>query len=74
MVEKSSKNIQIKQQIAKYAANVVEQGDCIYLDAGSTTFEMIPFLINKDVTVVTNGLMHIEALVENNIAYLLGAE
>lgn len=43
MVEKSSKNIQIKQQIAKYAANVVEQGDCIYLDAGSTTFEMIPF-------------------------------
>ena len=66
-------NIQIKQQIAKYAANIVEQGDCIYLDAGSTTFEMIPFLINKDVTVVTNGLMHIEALVENHIrAYLLG--
>ena len=65
-------NIQIKQQIAKYAASVIEQGDCIYLD-GSTTFEMIPFLINKDVTVITNGLMHIEALVENNIrAYLLG--
>ena len=73
MVEKSSKNIQIKHQIARYAANIVEQGDCVYLDAGSTTFEMIPFLINKDVTVVTNGLMHIEALVENNIrAYLLG--
>ncbi|MEC2473171.1 DeoR family transcriptional regulator, partial [Bacillus thuringiensis] len=73
MVEKSSKHNQINQHIANYAASVVEQGDCIYLDAGSTTFEMIPFLINKDVTVVTNGLMHIEALVENNIrAYLLG--
>ena len=73
MVEKSSKNIQIKQRIASYATSFVEQGDCIYLDAGSTTFEMIPYLTNKDVTVVTNGLMHIEALVENNIrAYLLG--
>ena len=43
MVEKIIKNIQIKQQIAKYAASVIEQGDCIYLDAGSTTFEMIHF-------------------------------
>ena len=73
MVEKSAKNIQIKKQIAKHAATFVEKGDCVYLDAGSTTFEMIPYLIEKEVTVVTNGLMHIEALVENNIrAYLLG--
>ncbi|MDM5155899.1 DeoR/GlpR family DNA-binding transcription regulator [Bacillus sp. DX1.1] len=73
MVEKSAKNVHIKKQIAEYAASLVEQGDCIYLDAGSTTFEMIPYLINKEVTVVTNGLMHIEALVEHNIrAYLLG--
>ncbi|WP_439741185.1 DeoR/GlpR family DNA-binding transcription regulator [Bacillus pseudomycoides] len=73
MVEKSAKNIQVKKQIAKHAASFVAKGDCIYLDAGSTTFEMIPYLIEKEVTVVTNGLMHIEALVENNIrAYLLG--
>lgn len=73
MIEKSSKNSQIKKQIAKYAASFVAKGDCIYLDAGSTTFEMIPYLTDKEVTVVTNGLMHIEALVENNIrAYLLG--
>ncbi|PGC29613.1 DeoR family transcriptional regulator [Bacillus pseudomycoides] len=73
MVGKSAKNIQVKKQIAKHAASFVAKGDCIYLDAGSTTFEMIPYLIEKEVTVVTNGLMHIEALVENNIrAYLLG--
>ncbi|KEK21765.1 DeoR/GlpR family DNA-binding transcription regulator [Bacillus gaemokensis] len=73
MVEKSAKNIQTKKQIAKYAVSFVEQGDCIYLDAGSTTFEMIPHLTDKEVTVVTNGLMHIESLVEHNIrAYLLG--
>ncbi|AWC29304.1 DeoR/GlpR transcriptional regulator [Bacillus cytotoxicus] len=73
MIEKSTKNIQEKRAIASLAASLVEKGDCIYLDAGSTTFEMIPYLINKDVTVVTNGLMHIEALVENHIrAYLLG--
>lgn len=73
MHEKSSKNIQDKQRIGQYAASLVKDGSCIYLDAGSTTYEMIPFLQGKDITVVTNGLMHIEALFHANIrAYLLG--
>lgn len=73
MNEKSFKNLQEKKSIGQYAASLVEDGHCIYLDAGSTTFEMIPFLQGKDITVVTNGLMHIEALFQANIrAYLLG--
>ena len=44
MMEKSSKNLQEKRQIAKYAASLVEEGDSIYLDAGSTNFEMIAYL------------------------------
>ncbi|MEK3853630.1 DeoR/GlpR family DNA-binding transcription regulator [Cytobacillus sp. FSL H8-0458] len=73
MSEKSSKNLQQKRQIAQYAANLVEEGDSIYLDAGSTVTEMIPFLPAKEIVVVTNGLMHIQALLERNIkTFLIG--
>ncbi|GJM72145.1 hypothetical protein HMSSN036_43610 [Paenibacillus macerans] len=45
------------------AAEQLVDGECIYLDAGTTTLAMIPFIEAKDVTVVTNGLSHVEALV-----------
>ena len=73
MIEKSSKNLQEKRQIAKYAAGLVEEGDTIYLDAGSTVMEMIGFLPNKNIVVVTNGLMHVSPLLNNGIStYLIG--
>ncbi|MCM3568851.1 DeoR/GlpR family DNA-binding transcription regulator [Neobacillus mesonae] len=67
MEEKSSKNLQEKRLIAKYAASLVEKGDCIYLDAGSTIFEMIEYLEVKDIVVVTNGLMHFSSLINKGI-------
>lgn len=73
MVEKSAKNLQEKKQIAQFAASLVEAGDCIYLDAGSTILEMIEFLPAKDIVVVTNGLMHLPHLLERNIeTYVIG--
>ncbi len=75
MNEKSFKNIQNKKEIAAYCASLVEENDCIYLDAGSTTLEIITHLANRNITVVTNGLTHIEELVRQNIdAYLLGGK
>ncbi|GGE69399.1 DeoR/GlpR family DNA-binding transcription regulator [Priestia taiwanensis] len=75
MHEKSGKNLVEKQQVAAFAAALVNEGDCIFLDAGSTTYEMIPYLAKKNVTVVTNGLMHIELLADHDItAYLLGGK
>ncbi|RAL21430.1 DeoR/GlpR family DNA-binding transcription regulator [Thermoflavimicrobium daqui] len=75
IAEKSSKNLQEKKRVATFAASLLEEGDCIYLDAGSTTIEMIPELVGKKVTVVTNGISHLEALVEKNIpAYVLGGK
>jgi DeoR family transcriptional regulator, fructose operon transcriptional repressor len=72
MIEKSSKNLQPKRQIAQYAGSLVEEGDCIYLDAGSTIFEMIPFL-PENIVVVTNGLTHVNELLEKNIkTFLIG--
>ncbi|ADC50129.1 DeoR family transcriptional regulator [Alkalihalophilus pseudofirmus OF4] len=66
VAEKTVKNRQEKQMIAKKAADLIEEGDCLFLDAGTSTVEMIPFLKGKDIVVVTNGL--------NNIAELLEAE
>lgn len=73
MVEKSSKNLQEKRHIAQYAASLVDEGDCLYLDAGSTVKEMIDYLPNKNIVVVTNGFMHIHPLLEKGITtYLIG--
>ncbi|HYK73228.1 MAG TPA: DeoR/GlpR family DNA-binding transcription regulator [Pseudoneobacillus sp.] len=73
MSEKSSKNIHEKRKIAEYAARLVGEADCIYLDAGSTITEMIEFLPKKDIVVVTNGLMHLNLLLEKGITtYLIG--
>jgi DeoR family transcriptional regulator, fructose operon transcriptional repressor len=73
MIEKSSKNLQEKQRIAKLASSLVEEGDSIYLDAGSTTFEMISHLSNKNIVVVTNGFMHVNSLLEKGIpTYMIG--
>lgn len=73
IVDKSTRNLQEKIGIAKYAGLVVEDEDCIYLDAGTTTFQMIPFLSNKGVVVVTNGLTHVDSLIKHGITtYLTG--
>ncbi|MCL6571401.1 MAG: DeoR/GlpR family DNA-binding transcription regulator [Bacillus sp. (in: Bacteria)] len=73
MIEKSSKNHQEKRMIAQYAASLVEAGDCIYLDAGSTVIEMIEFLPSINIVVVTNGLTHVAPLLNKGIStFLIG--
>ena len=54
MSEKSSKNLQANVK-SPICGGLVDEGDCIYLDAGSTIVEMIPFLPDN-IVVVTNGL------------------
>jgi DeoR family transcriptional regulator, fructose operon transcriptional repressor len=73
MTEKSFKNLHDKISIAKAAAAFIEDGESIFLDAGTTTQQMIAFLDQKDITVVTNGITLIEPLLEKGITtYLLG--
>jgi len=73
ILDKSTKNLQEKKSLARFAATFVREEDCIFLDAGTTTFQMIPYLKEKKVVVVTNGLTHVEALIEYGITtYLTG--
>ena len=73
--EKAAQNSHEKDAIAKYAAALVEDGDSIYIDSGTTTFEMIKYLAGKKIMVVTNGLSNVESLIEYDIpCFVLGGK
>lgn len=68
MDEKSHKQSGEKQQIAKYTASLIKPDDVLYLDAGTTTLRMIPFIPNDfRLKVVTNSVKHASLLVDNQI-------
>ncbi|MCD8511734.1 MAG: DeoR/GlpR family DNA-binding transcription regulator [Bacillus sp. (in: Bacteria)] len=73
VTEKVAKNRKEKENIAQYAASLINDGDCIFIDAGTTTLQMIAHITAKDVKVVTNGLTHLDELLEKDIdTYLTG--
>ena len=48
------KNKTKKKQLAKLAANLVDDNDIIYIDSGTTTMHMIPYLAEKkNLTILT---------------------
>ncbi|MBI5974016.1 DeoR/GlpR family DNA-binding transcription regulator [Staphylococcus canis] len=67
LVTKRSQNTNEKIAIAQIASRLINDGDYIYLDAGSTTLEMIPFIKAQNIKVVTNGLTHVEKLLSEGI-------
>lgn len=61
IVEKQRIHMPEKRNIAKAAADLIENGDSIILDSGTTTYEMLQFLEGKsDITILSNAV---------NIAY-----
>lgn len=73
VADKSTQHLPEKIKLAKFAASFIEEQDSVFLDAGTTTFQMIPYLKGKNIVVVTNGLTLVEALNDNGIpAYLTG--
>ena len=55
--ERNIKNNYKKMAIAKAASDLVNDGDVVFIDSGTTTLNMIDFLKNKnDVTILTNSL------------------
>ena len=54
--KRQTRNQEQKEIIAKAAADLVEDGDIIYIDSGTTTLEMVEYLQTKQVTVITNNL------------------
>lgn len=63
-VEKADVHEQEKREAARKAASLVRDGDCVFLDSGSTTAQMLPFLADRDVTIVTPNVFLLSAVPE----------
>jgi len=60
-----TKKLTAKKIIGKLAAKLIKGGDVIYLEAGSTCYEIIPHLTEKkDLTIIVNSLHHMRRLHE----------
>lgn len=68
-------NREDKLAIARYAASLIEPGDFIYLDAGTSTGFMIDFITEANATYITNAFMHAKKLVSRGFkVYMPGGE
>ena len=56
VAQKAEINKDEKTAIARYAASLIERDDFVYLDAGTTTGQMIDFIKEKSATFVTNAI------------------
>ena len=57
-----------KTIIAQKAAEYIKDNDIVFLDASTSAFRVIPFLLSKaNITVVTNGVRALTSLAEFNI-------
>jgi ribose transport system substrate-binding protein len=64
--ERAQLNTEAKQRIAHRAAELVEDGDVILLDASTTVFHIVPYLQElHNLTIVTNGIETGLALAKN---------
>ncbi|MFP7492278.1 DeoR/GlpR family DNA-binding transcription regulator [Terribacillus saccharophilus] len=53
--ERKTRNLEQKRAIAELAATYVDDGDIIFIDSGTTTMEMLEFIKDKEITVITNN-------------------
>lgn len=75
ITEKAVKREKEKLAIAKYAASLVKAKDSIFIDAGTTTYQMLPYLPDEKIVVVTNGVNIALELTKRRIkTVLLGGE
>ena len=56
--------IEEKEAIARYAASLIEDGDFVYIDAGTTTEKIIDYIPSKNVTFVTNAFINAKKLAQ----------
>lgn len=75
VAQKKDVNVEQKRRVAEFAASLIEDGEFIYLDAGTTTGYLIERLAGRSVTVLTNAVAHAKQLAELGVkVYLVGGE
>lgn len=72
---KAAVHVAAKEAICRRAAELVEDGDILFLDCGSTVFHLCAFIRNKKVQVITNSLPVVYALQNSRVALnIIGGE
>ena len=66
MLFKSETNISAKNKVARLAASMIKDNQMIFVDAGSSTYEMLNYITAKNITVITVGIPHIKKLSQNS--------
>ena len=56
-VLRDSRNAEAKELIARAAAKLVQDGDVVAIDGGTTTLRLAPWLANRAVRIVTNSIL-----------------
>ena len=67
MTMKSLLNVEEKEKISRCGASLIEDGQIVFLDAGTTTYNLIDYIEAKNITVVTTGIPHLTRLSQRNI-------
>ena len=71
-LDKSKSHQEGKKHIALTAAGLISEGDTVYLDAGTTTFEIAKLIRNfKRLTVITNDLEIALLLTNSNVELII---
>ena len=75
VISKKLMNVKVKERIAKYASSLIQNGETIYIDSGSTAELMIKYLKNKDITIITTNTQIINNLEDTKFeCILIGGE
>lgn len=73
VAEKSGLFTAEKEAVARFAASLIDDGDFVFIDAGTTTEKMIGYIPSKSVTFVTNAFVHAKKLAQRGFKVLLPA-
>lgn len=64
---KENIHIEEKKKIAKWIGALIKENEVIFIDSGTTTYQVLPYLKGKKIRVVTNSLIHAQYLSSINI-------
>lgn len=74
-IHKKEINLEAKKKIGKYAAELINPDDFVYIDAGTTTECLIDYIKTKEATFITNAIGHARLLADRGFkVYVLGGE
>ncbi|MCU6710524.1 DeoR/GlpR family DNA-binding transcription regulator [Paenibacillus sp. J5C_2022] len=72
MDERMVKHLEEKESIARKCSELISDGDCIYLDSGSTTYHIARHVKHKKLlTVVTNSIPIVQELMDSSVELVI---